>query len=49
MGALLANITESEAELEYYFVAARLAIIGKAEEASLKAEPPDDVPRSATP
>ena len=49
MKALLSEITESEVELEYYFVAARMAVAGKAEETSLKAERPDDVPRSATP
>jgi hypothetical protein len=49
MKALLSEITESEVELEYYFVAARMAVAGKADEASLKAEPPDEVPRSATP
>jgi hypothetical protein len=47
--ALLAEIIESEIEFEYYFVAARMAISGKPEDASLDAGSSDEVPRPAIP
>jgi hypothetical protein len=44
MKALLSEITGSEVEFEYHFVAVRMAISGKPEDASCEAGSPDEVP-----